>query len=110
MFAENIFHNKIVRIDYWNWTFSGWKEAEVCGTQGAAPGHPRDAAEEEAQARSQEEEGREEQVCAQIHQSYLTNESRLAAAEYAKILAQRQKEAKEAKELKRRRYVEQNNC
>ena len=30
---------------------------------------------------------------------------RLAAAEYAKILAQRQKEAKEAKELKRRRLV-----
>merc|ERR1712108_103675 len=29
--------------------------------------------------------------------------NRLAAAEYAKILAQRQKEAKEAKELKRRR-------
>jgi hypothetical protein len=28
---------------------------------------------------------------------------RLAAAEYAKILAQRQKEAKEAKELKRKR-------
>ena len=33
------------------------------------------------------------------------NEHRLAAAEYAKILAQRQKEAKEAKELKRRRFV-----
>ena len=29
----------------------------------------------------------------------------MAAAEYAKILAQRQKEAKEAKELKRRRFV-----
>ena len=29
----------------------------------------------------------------------------MAAAEYAKILAQRQKEAKEAKELKRRRLV-----
>ena len=33
------------------------------------------------------------------------NKLRLAAAEYAKILAQRQKEAKEAKELKRRRLV-----
>ena len=32
----------------------------------------------------------------------------MAAAEYAKILAQRQKEAKEAKELKRRRSVLQN--
>ena len=32
---------------------------------------------------------------------------RLAAAEYAKILAQRQKEAKEAKELKRRRLAGQ---
>ena len=31
----------------------------------------------------------------------------MAAAEYAKILAQRQKEAKEAKELKRRRSVTQ---
>ena len=31
---------------------------------------------------------------------------RLAAAEYAKILAQRQKEAKEAKELKRKRWAE----
>merc|ERR1711953_413183 len=31
--------------------------------------------------------------------------NRLAAAEYAKILAQRQKEAKEARELKRKRYA-----
>ena len=37
------------------------------------------------------------------------NKLRLAAAEYAKILAQRQKEAKEAKELKRRRFVLQNS-
>ena len=38
------------------------------------------------------------------------NIRRLAAAEYAKILAQRQKEAKEAKELKRRRSVLQILC
>ena len=39
----------------------------------------------------------------------IINKLRLAAAEYAKILAQRQKEAKEAKELKRRRFVLQNS-
>ena len=48
--------------DFHLFPFSGRQEAEVRGPQGAAAGHPSDAAEEEAQARPQEEEGREEQV------------------------------------------------
>merc|ERR1712183_1086797 len=62
----------------------GGEEAEVRCPEGAEIGDSRHAPEEASQARSGEK-------------------NRLAAAEYAKILAQRQKEAKEARELKWKR-------
>merc|ERR1711890_15788 len=47
----------------------GWEEAEVRCSQGSASGDPSHAAEEETQARSQEEEGREEQAgCCRVCQ------------------------------------------